>query len=111
MVYLRTRSQKKSWKLSEVIGRAIRGTGVGVEVHTNLVPWAELSDENLAGHGVWIVVGVVLVVQTWQLISIPPDRDENFLLILGANCQGEKIEPRYGHCKYPSPEVIIHFIK
>ena len=105
-------SDKKSHKLSEMIGFLVLQSTEGVHVELqkrdgklkiriletrkwisdlDLVPWAELGDDSLGGHAVPVVVDVVLVVQGPDLLAILPDGHENLLHVLGADRDAEHV--------------------
>ena len=65
---------------------------VCVEIDSNCVCFGQSSHEDLTGHGVGIVVPVVLVIQTGQLLTIPPDGNQDLPLVLRADRQCKQIE-------------------
>ena len=56
-----------------------------VQVNLDLVPLRKLCHQHLAGHGVLVVVHMVLVIEACQLLTIPPQGDKNLLPVLGAD--------------------------
>ena len=63
----------------------------GVGTYLNSVTLTQLSDHGLGGHTVPVVVDVILVVKSPDLLSVLPDRHQDLLHILSADCDGEHV--------------------
>jgi hypothetical protein len=56
-----------------------------VKVYLDLVPLLKLCHQHLAGHGVLVIVYMVLVIEACQLLTITSQRDKNLLSVLEAD--------------------------
>ena len=74
-----------------VVHGEVRQPGSGVGVHHDLVPPLDVQDDVLPGHGVLMVVLVVLVKDGSDLLSVLPDAEQRLLVVVGGDVEHKEV--------------------
>ena len=85
-------SKQQTRKLCKMVCLSVCYSRVCIEINSNCIRLGQFGYEDLTGHGVCVVVHMVLVIQAGQLLTIPADRNQDLPLVLRADCQCEQIE-------------------
>jgi hypothetical protein len=68
-----------------MVGRLVQESGKCVHIQLDFVALDQVRDHSLANHGVFVVIDVVLIVETSNFGSIPFDGDQNLFHIVGTH--------------------------
>ena len=84
---------------------------------TDLVAPLGVDDDGLSGHGVLVVVLVVLVEDGGDLLAVLPDGEERLLVVVGGDVEDEQVRPARrrsedtGFGVHPAPAVAVAALK
>ena len=82
--------------VSVVVHGEVGQPGAGVGVHNNLVAALNIDNNGLAGHGVLVVVLVVLVEDAGNLLAVLADGQQGLLVVMSGNVEHEQIATANG---------------
>merc|ERR1711934_38056 len=83
--------QQESNPVGVVVHGEVGQPGAGVGVNHDLVSALNIDDDVLAGHGVLVVVLVVLVEDGGDLLTVLADGKESLLVVVGGNVELEHV--------------------
>lgn len=78
-------------KLGKSVARLVQDPGECVHVELDFVALHQVHKTRLAGHGILVIVDMVLVVERCDLSSVPPQSNERLFHVMSANIYGEEI--------------------
>lgn len=78
--------EQNAGELGQVVARLVKDAGEGVHVQLDLVPLQQLSDDCLGRHGVFVIVGMILIVNAGNLGAVPSKSNQHFLHVVRADC-------------------------
>ena len=84
---------------------------------TDLVAPLGVDDDGLSGHGVLVVVLVVLVEDGGDFLAVLPDAEQGLLVVVGGDVEHEEVLPTNGHSEdarvgvEAGPGVAMHAVE
>ena len=88
--------EQKTDPVGVVVHGEVGEPGTGVGVHNDLVAPLDVQDDVLAGHGVLVVVLVVLVKDGGDLLAVLSDGEQGLLVVVGGDVELEEVDAAGG---------------
>ena len=79
-----------------VIHGEIGQPGTGVSVNAHLIALLQVEQNGVAGHGILVVVLMVLIENGSDFFAVQADRQQSFLVIMSGHMEGKQIATTQG---------------